>query len=58
MKNWLEKKSMKNVQQELLYINENIFENYEDKRQEGENDSYIYSLIRYDSIEEFISYIF
>ena len=33
------------------------FDNYEEKRQEGENDSYICSLIRQDSVEEFISYV-
>ena len=33
------------------------YENYEEKRQIGENDSYICSLIRQDSIEEFVSFI-
>ena len=51
------KELMKNIKKELLEINENIFENYENKRQEGENDSYICSLIRQDSVEEFISYM-
>ena len=41
---------MKNVQQELLHMN-NIFKNYEDKRQEGENNSYICSLNRQDSVD-------
>ena len=33
------------------------FYEYEEKRQEGENDSYICSLIRKDSVEEFVSYV-
>ena len=43
--------------------NNNLFQyskdelDYEEKRQQGENDSYICSLIRQDSVEEFISYI-
>lgn len=32
------------------------FEHFEEKREEGENDSYICQLIRNDSIDEFISY--
>ena len=51
------KEEMKDVQKELLLIDENIFEYYDKKRQEGENDSYICTLIRQDSVEEFISYI-
>ena len=42
---------------ELLKSNSNFFDNYEEKRQEGENDSHICSLIRKDSIEEFIIYL-
>ena len=37
--------------------NEFNFQEYETKRQIGENDSYICSLIRQDSVEEFISYV-
>ena len=48
---------MKSIKEELLSLNPTAFEEYENKRQEGENDSYICSLIRNDSVEEFISYI-
>ena len=47
---------VKTIEQKLLDINKNAFDNYEEKRQIGENDSYICSLIRQDSIEEFIIY--
>ena len=50
--NFLGKEKMKFIQSEP-----NFFTNYEKKRQEGENDSYICSLIRQDSVEEFISYV-
>ena len=47
---------MKFFKSELLEEDPNSFTNYEEKRQEGENDSYICSLIREDSVEEFIAY--
>ena len=34
-----------------------ILENFDEKRQKGENESYICELIREDSVEEFISYM-
>lgn len=40
--------------EELLAKNPNIFDDYVSNRQEGENSSYICSLIRQDSIIEFI----
>lgn len=48
---------MKNIKNELLSLNPTAFEHFEEKRQEGENDSHICSLIRNDSVEEFIAYI-
>ncbi|KAK8872215.1 hypothetical protein M9Y10_007980 [Tritrichomonas musculus] len=45
------------IKNELLSINSNIFDRFEEKRHEGENDSHICSLIRQDMIEEFISYV-
>ena len=42
---------------ELLAINPKIFNDFESKRDIGENDSYICSLIRGDMIEDFIIYI-
>lgn len=48
---------MKDVKEELLMTNPNIFDDYESNRQEGENDSYICWLIRQDSIVEFVQYV-
>ena len=42
---------------ELTKIDSQIFDNFDEKRKIGENDSYICSLIRNDSVEEFITYI-
>ena len=38
-------------------MEKNIDQNFEKKRQQGENDSIISTLIRNDSVEEFISYV-
>ncbi|KAK8881362.1 hypothetical protein M9Y10_004098 [Tritrichomonas musculus] len=48
---------MKSIKEELLAHDPTIFDEFERKRQEGQNDSYICSQIRKDSVEEFISYI-
>ena len=48
---------MKDFKNEILSKYPNFFDNFDDKRKEGQNDFYICSLIREDSIEEFISYI-
>ena len=56
IKPFFDEKTQKEIMDEILQIDPNIFENYEKKRQEGDNDSYICQLIRNDSIEEFISY--
>ena len=48
---------MKSIKEELLKQNPTAFNGFESKRQEGQNDSYICSLIRNDSVEEFIAYI-
>ncbi|KAK8899094.1 hypothetical protein M9Y10_001395 [Tritrichomonas musculus] len=45
------------IENELLRYNSQIFENFEINRQNGENESFICSLIRDDSVEEFISYV-
>ena len=47
----------KEIEQEMKNINPDIFVNFEEKRQIGENDSYICKLIREDSIKDFISYV-
>ena len=48
---------MKSIKEDILSNNVTAFENYEEKRHEGENESHICSLIRNDSVEEFITYI-
>ena len=48
---------MKEMKDELLSKDPNFFKDYDIKRKEGENDSYICSLMRTDSVEEFISYV-
>lgn len=49
-------KERSKVLEELLKIDEQIMENFDQKCQTGENDSYISKLIRDDSVEEFIAY--
>ncbi|KAK8835254.1 hypothetical protein M9Y10_039802 [Tritrichomonas musculus] len=57
LEQFLGEEKMKSVKNELLDKSEIIFDNYDLKRQEGENDSYICAMIRNDSVEEFISYV-
>ena len=45
------------IKNELLSIDSDIFTNFEEKRQIGENDTFICSLIRQDSIFEFVSFV-
>ncbi|KAK8837976.1 hypothetical protein M9Y10_035920 [Tritrichomonas musculus] len=45
------------IKNELLNIDRKIFEYYEQKRHDGENDSYICNLIRHDLVDEFVSYV-
>ena len=57
LEQFLGEEKMKTVKNELLNKSSNIFDNYDMKREEGENDSHICSMIRNDSVEEFISYV-
>ena len=57
LEEFLGAEKMKSVKNELLNESSNIFDNYDMKREEGENDSHICSMIRKDSVEEFISYV-
>lgn len=57
LENFVGEEEMKEVKKELLQKDQNIFENYDEKRKEGENDSYICSLMRQDLVEEFDSYV-
>lgn len=44
------------MEKNLLKINPELLENFEEKRRIGENETYICSLIREDLIEEFVKY--
>ena len=57
LENFAGEEKMEDVKKELLTKYPNIFDDYDNNRNEGENDSFICSLIRQDSIEQFISYI-
>lgn len=41
----------------MLQIDENLFDEFDKKREAGEKDRYIYELIRNDDIDEFVDYI-
>lgn len=56
IKDFNDEEIMKGIEEELLSIDINIFDNFNEKRQKGENESYICSLIRQDSIQEFVSF--
>ena len=57
IKKFIDKKKVIYIKEELINIDENIFDGFEEKHNEGENDSFICSLIREDSVEEFIEYV-
>ncbi|KAK8837312.1 hypothetical protein M9Y10_036744 [Tritrichomonas musculus] len=46
----------KSIEFEMKKKDKEIFENFDQKRQIGENDSYVCRLIREDSVDEFISF--
>ena len=57
IKNFIKDKERKSLEKEITQIfNENI-ETFEMKCKNGENDSYLFSLIRQDSIQNFIIYV-
>ena len=57
IKSFLCKTEKNKIEKELFDLDQNIFQNFEEKRQLGENESYICTLIRNDSVEEFISVV-
>ncbi|KAK8890285.1 hypothetical protein M9Y10_035058 [Tritrichomonas musculus] len=57
IKKFIGVQKVKDIQKELLAKDPNIFHNFEEKRLEGENEDFICSLIREDSVEEFIEYV-
>lgn len=57
IKEYIGDEKINDIKNELLAIDPNIFDNFEEKREKGENASYICSLIQEDKVEEFISYV-
>ena len=53
IKKFLTQKKIKEIKSK----NDNIFDNFDENRHKGENDSYICTLIRQDSVEDFIIYV-
>ncbi|KAK8883918.1 hypothetical protein M9Y10_043020 [Tritrichomonas musculus] len=49
--------NIKSIERELEEIDSDIFLNFEENRQKGENESYICSLIQKDLVDDFISYV-
>ena len=57
IKSQMNEEERKIEEEKLLEIDQNIFDTFDQKRQNGENDFYICSLIRDDLVEEFIQYV-
>lgn len=57
IKDKIDSSLMKKVEKEISNYNSDDFERYKEKCYEGENDSHICSLIRKDSLDEFIIYV-
>ena len=57
IKEFLEEKIQKEIEEVILNHFEEELSTFEEKCKIGENDSYICSLIRLDSVEEFIAYV-
>lgn len=56
IKPFLNEEMKKQIEDEMLEFNPNIFLSFEENRLKGVNDSYICSLIQNDSIEEFVQF--
>lgn len=57
IKQYLNEKFRKQIESEITQIYDEEIEIFEEKCRIGENDLYICSLIRQDSVEEFISFV-
>lgn len=57
IKEFNKKEEIEEIEKELLSKDPNIFDHFDEKRHEGENDTYICTLIRQDSAEDFISHV-
>ena len=57
IEHFIEKEFLEIIKEDINKIDSDIFNNFEVKRQKGENDSYLSLLIRNDSVEEFVAYV-
>lgn len=57
LSSFYDQKYKQKVFKETIEFQENTFEEFNEKRRIGENDNYLYELIREDSIDEFITLI-
>lgn len=57
LKKFINDERIKEIESELLSIDSRIFDHFDKKRHEGENDAFICSLIREDSIKEFVQHV-
>ena len=57
IKKFLDQSQREEIEAKLLSKEDNIFEQFDEKRHKGENDSYICTLIREDSYDDFIKYV-
>lgn len=57
MNSFYDRKFKKKVLSETIELQENDIDKFNEKRRIGENDYYLYELIRNDSIDEFIQYV-
>ena len=57
IKFFVDKKTVETIENEISNYDQDFYENYDEKRHNGENETYICKLIRKDSVEEFVSYV-
>ena len=57
IKEFIGEEKMNEIDKDFSLENSTIFDNFEEKRFEGENEAYICSLIRHDEVEEFVAYV-
>ena len=56
IKNYIDESKQKEIETKLISEDSEFFDNFKEKQQKGENDSYICELIRNDYIDEFVGY--
>ena len=57
LKKFKGEEKVKGIEKQIIGKDSNIFDGFEEKREEGENDSFICSIIRQDSVKEFVEYV-